>query len=71
MSKLIRNPQPERPSRKSGDLQMTLFGFEPHPLLDEIRNADINSLTPIEAMRLIESWQRELGTAEESQNLRN
>ena len=66
-----KEPAARKASRKSGDLQMTLFGFEPHPLLDEIRNADINSLTPIEAMRLIESWQRELGTAEESQNLRN
>jgi len=66
-----KEPAGRKSNRKSGDLQMTLFGFEPHPLLDEIRNADINSLTPIEAMRLIESWQRELGTVEESQNLRN
>lgn len=66
-----KEPAARKSHRKSGDLQMTLFGFEPHPLLDEIRSADINSLTPIDAMRLIASWQQELGTPEESQNLRN
>lgn len=66
-----KEPANRKSTRKSGDLQMTLFGFEPHPLLDEIRGADINSLTPIDAMRLIEAWQRELGAAEEPQNLRN
>jgi DNA mismatch repair protein MutS len=40
--------------------QMTLFGLEEHPLLDEIRELDLNALTPLEAHRLLQSWQERL-----------
>ena len=56
---------------KSGDLQLTLFGYEPHPLLDEIRKTDLNSLTPLDAMKQIEQWQQKLGQNEPSEKLRN
>lgn len=46
---------------KDGDLQLTLFGFEPHPLLDEIRQTNLNGLTPLETMKLLETWQENLG----------
>jgi DNA mismatch repair protein MutS len=40
--------------------QMTLFGVEEHPLLDEIRAADLDELTPLEALRLLNDWQQRL-----------
>jgi DNA mismatch repair protein MutS len=47
-------PQP-RPSQ----FQLTLFGTE-HPLLDKIRELDLNDLTPLEALNRIQEWQQEL-----------
>jgi DNA mismatch repair protein MutS len=40
--------------------QMTLFGIEEHPLLDEIRTADVEVLAPDEALDLVQSWQQRL-----------
>jgi DNA mismatch repair protein MutS len=47
-----------RPRR--GDLQLTLFAPMEHPLLDTIRETDINRLTPLEALQLIEQWKAQL-----------
>jgi DNA mismatch repair protein MutS len=49
-----------RKRRRSGDLQLTLFGMVEHPLLDEIRRLDLNQKTPLEALQLIQRWQQEL-----------
>lgn len=46
--------------KKKGDLQLTLFAPYDHPLLDVIRNTDLNRLTPIEALARIQEWQTEL-----------
>jgi DNA mismatch repair protein MutS len=46
---------------KKTHLQLTLFGPADHPLLDELRQVDLNNLTPIQAMQLIGRWQEELG----------
>jgi len=43
-----------------GDLQLTLFAAHEHPLLETIRETDVNSLTPLESMQLIQQWQQEL-----------
>ena len=51
----------KRGKQSSGDLQLTLFGFEEHPILDKIRTTQIDELTPLAAMQLLEEWQRELG----------
>ena len=40
-----------------GDLQMSLFGAEEHPLLDKIREVDLESLTPLETMQRLAEWQ--------------
>src|SRR5215813_7648608 len=50
------------PSR-SNQWQLTLFGFEEHPLLDEIRAANLDDLSPREALNLIHAWQEQLATA--------
>ena len=46
--------------RKSGDLQLTLFGFADHPILDEIRDMELNQKTPLDALQCIKQWQDEL-----------
>ena len=43
------------------DAQMSLFGAQEHPLLDDIREADLNNMTPLEALMLVEKWQQSLG----------
>jgi DNA mismatch repair protein MutS len=47
-------------SRRRGDLQLTLLGPAEHPLLDEIRAVDVESLTPLEAIQLVDRWRRSL-----------
>ncbi len=42
------------------DLQLTLFAPYDHPLLDRIRQTDLNSITPLEAMQLVKQWQEDL-----------
>jgi DNA mismatch repair protein MutS len=46
---------------RSGDLQLTLFAPPESPVLEKIRETDINQLTPVQALALVEQWQRELG----------
>ena len=43
------------------DVQMSLFGYEEHPLLDKVREQDLNNLTPMKALELLQSWQQSLG----------
>jgi len=45
-------------------MQMTLFASESHPLVEEIKNLDIDELTPIEAIsKLYELQQKaKIGT---------
>ena len=40
---------------------MSLFGYEEHPLLDKVREQDLNNLTPMEALELLQLWQQSLG----------
>jgi len=43
-----------------GDLQLTLFAPYDHPIISTIRETEIDSLTPLEALQLIQSWRDEL-----------
>jgi DNA mismatch repair protein MutS len=47
-------------NRRAGDLQLTLFGPIEHPLLDELRELDLNDLTPRAALAKLQAWQDEL-----------
>ena len=47
-------------SSKVNEMQMSLFGGQDHPLLEDIRETDLHSLTPLEAMVLIQKWQNSL-----------
>ena len=49
-----------RPQRRSGELQLTLFAPQEHPLLDRIRALELNATTPLEALRLLQEWQTAL-----------
>lgn len=40
--------------------QMTLFGFEEHPLLEEIRATDLDGMDAEDALVLVREWQRRL-----------
>ena len=56
-------PKIEPPSgndQRKGDIQLTLFGFADHPVVDEVRDLDLNSLTPLDALMKIKSWQEEI-----------
>jgi len=43
-----------------GDLQLTLFGAAEHPLLDEIRESNLDEMTPIQALTSIQRWKDSL-----------
>ena len=50
----------QRDKDLQGGVQLTLFGYADHPLLDRIRQADVNALTPLAALQLIGEWKDEL-----------
>ena len=65
------NPQPTALAPKSNHTngsttprtshwQLTLFGLEEYPLLDEIRATDLDTLDPQQALDLIHSWRQQL-----------
>jgi DNA mismatch repair protein MutS len=47
-------------SERSSKWQLTLFGYEEHPLLDEIRAANLDEISPREALDRIHAWQQQL-----------
>jgi DNA mismatch repair protein MutS len=48
--------------RPSGHWQLTLFGLEEHPLLEEIRATKLDELSPLEAQQLLHTWQERLAS---------
>jgi len=54
----IARPQPSSNQRR--DVQLTLFAPAEHPLLDELRQADLNAMTPLAALQQIAQWQEAL-----------
>jgi DNA mismatch repair protein MutS len=45
---------------RKGDLQLTLFAAAEHPLIDELRKADLNALSPMAALNLLQQWREKL-----------
>jgi len=43
-----------------GGMQLSLFGPEDHPILDDLRHFDLNTLSPLESLRLLHQWQDRL-----------
>jgi DNA mismatch repair protein MutS len=52
--------------RAGTHLQLTLFGSADHPLLDTIRQLDVDALTPLEALNRLKQWQDELDRKEDA-----
>ncbi len=49
------------PRRKpNAPVQLTLFDYGEHPVVDKLRTVDIASTTPIQALQLLEEFQREV-----------
>ncbi len=46
----------ERPA----EFQLSLFGTEEHPVVDELRTFDLNESSPLEALKQIQAWQEQL-----------
>jgi len=46
--------------KQAGDLQLLLFEPAEHPLVDRLRNLDVNQTTPLDALRLLQDWQSSL-----------
>ncbi|MHB8903128.1 MAG: DNA mismatch repair protein MutS, partial [Thermoguttaceae bacterium] len=55
-------PKIARPAKKgrTGDIQLSLFGPVDHPLLAEVRQMDLNAVTPMAALQKIARWQAKL-----------
>ncbi len=52
----IRPPKSSRSNRtRQGDLQLTLFGFADHPVMDEIKKLDLDKMSPIDAFAFLQS----------------
>jgi len=49
-------------SKKSrrGDLQLTLFAPPEHPVVEQLRQLDLNSLTPLDALRRLAEFQSQI-----------
>jgi len=57
-AKIARRDEPHT----TGDLQLTLFGYEEHPLLEKIRTLAIDQTTPLTALETLQQWQQELAS---------
>jgi DNA mismatch repair protein MutS len=51
---------PARPTRQSGDRQLSLFGGDPHPVLEQLRELDVDQLTPLAALQELNRIRDEL-----------
>ncbi len=55
-AKIARHPKiPERQAH----FQLTLFGGD-HPIIDELRGVELNNITPLAALQLLQQWQEKL-----------
>jgi DNA mismatch repair protein MutS len=50
----------QRVEPKRQRVQLTLFEAEPHPVIEELENLDVTSLTPVEALMKLDAWKRSL-----------
>jgi DNA mismatch repair protein MutS len=50
--------EPPQTTAVTQKLQFTLFELDAPPVVKELQSLDVNSLTPIEALRLLDDWKR-------------
>jgi DNA mismatch repair protein MutS len=61
-SRLNRYDQPRLappPPKKSGHIQLTLFQWQENEVVEKLKGTDLHSLTPIQALQLLESLQKQ------------
>jgi DNA mismatch repair protein MutS len=61
-SRLNRYDQPRLappPPKKSGHIQLTLFQWQENEVVEKLKATDLHSLTPIQALQLLESLQKQ------------
>ncbi|MEC8555524.1 MAG: DNA mismatch repair protein MutS [Planctomycetota bacterium] len=46
--------------REDAPIQLTLFDFADHPVIDKIRDLDVSQMTPVQALQMLEQWQNEV-----------
>jgi DNA mismatch repair protein MutS len=56
--------EPRRPR-----LQLTLFGPAEHPLLDELRQLELDNVTPLQAFQRLQQWQETLAREAKKKNV--
>ncbi|GBC93116.1 DNA mismatch repair protein MutS [bacterium HR15] len=54
-------PSEETPAIRTKRIQLTLFEAEEHPLIEELRQLDPATLTPVEALMKLDEWKRRWG----------
>jgi DNA mismatch repair protein MutS len=55
-----RSKIPARSTKRSHESQLSLFGPQHHPLLDEIRALDLDQMTPLAALEKLQKLRAEL-----------
>lgn len=43
-----------------GEIQLTLFGYADHPVIDALRAVDVDRLSPMEALQLLAQWHKQV-----------
>lgn len=52
--------------KKTGTaLQMTLFGFADHPVIDELRDLKLDQITPLDAIQILQQYQERIANCED------
>lgn len=54
----------DKSKKREAPVQFSLFGPEDHPVVDELRRLELDSLTPMEALLTIERWKNYLSNSE-------
>jgi DNA mismatch repair protein MutS len=58
LSELEQDKPPTPVETQTKRLQMTLFEFDSPPVVEALEKLDINQLTPIDALRLLDEWKK-------------
>ena len=64
MRKALRELSDTKKQKENKPVQFSLFGPEDHPVVDELRALDVDSLTPIDALQTIARWKKYLENSE-------
>ena len=54
------NTGPDSPATPGRSVQRSLFATDDHPLLETIREVNLNRTTPMESLELVQQWQQQL-----------